>query len=123
MAKGIYKIINIINNHFYVGSAVDLKRRKSRHFSELRNNRHNNKHLQAAWNKYGAAAFIFVVVEEVESSVNVLDIENTWLKTHVGKDYCYNIGVDAVSPMLGMSGTLSPTFGRKRTKVELIAQS
>ena len=123
MAKGIYKIINVVNNKFYVGSAVDLKRRKTRHFSELRTNKHNNKHLQAAWNKYGESAFIFVVVEEAEETVNILDLENVWLKAHVGQSYCYNIGVDAVAPMLGMSGILSPTFGRKRTKEELIAQS
>lgn len=123
MAKGIYKIINVVNNKFYVGSAVDLKRRKTRHFSELRTGKHNNKHLQAAWNKYGESSFIFVVVEEVSESINILDVENIWLKEHVGKEYCYNIGVDAVAPMLGMSGILSPTFGRKRTQEELLAQS
>ena len=42
MARGIYKIINVINNKFYVGSAVDLKRRRTRHFSELRTGKHNN---------------------------------------------------------------------------------
>ena len=123
MTKGIYKIINVVNNKFYVGSAVDLKRRKTRHFSELRTGKHNNKHLQAAWDKYGESSFIFVVVEEVSESINILDVENIWLKEHVGKEYCYNIGVDAVAPMLGMSGILSPTFGRKRTQEELLAQS
>jgi group I intron endonuclease len=123
MTKGIYKIINVVNNKFYVGSAVDLKRRKTRHFSELRTGKHNNKHLQAAWNKYGESSFIFVVVEEVSDPINILDVENIWLKEHVGKEYCYNIGVDAVAPMLGMSGILSPTFGRKRTQEELLAQN
>jgi group I intron endonuclease len=123
MARGIYKIINITNNKFYVGSAVDLKRRKTRHFSELRNRKHNNKHLQAAWDKYGEKSFIFVVVEELEADADVLAVENVWLKEHVGKEYCYNIGVDATAPSLGMSGELSPTFGRKRTAEELAAQS
>jgi group I intron endonuclease len=123
MARGIYKIINITNNKFYVGSAVDLKRRKTRHFSELRKRKHNNKHLQAAWDKYGEKSFIFVVVEELEADADVLAAENVWLKEHVGKEYCYNIGVDATAPSLGMSGELSPTFGRKRTAEELAAQS
>lgn len=122
MASGIYKIINAVNNKFYVGSAVDLKRRKSRHFSELRNNKHNNKHLQAAWNKYGEQAFVFVVVEETDKT-NLLEAENKWLYEHVGKDYCYNIGTDATAPSLGMKGELSPTWGRKRTTSELAAQS
>jgi group I intron endonuclease len=123
MAQGIYKIINITNNKFYVGSAVDLKRRKSRHFSELRNNKHNNAKLQNAWNKYGESSFIFVVVEELEKTADLLTVENVWLKEHVGKEYCYNLGVDATAPSLGMCGELSPTFGRKRTPEELAAQS
>jgi group I intron endonuclease len=72
MARGIYKIINAINNKFYVGSAVDLKRRKTRHFSELRNGRHNNRHLQAAWGKYGEQAFVFVVIEELPADADLL---------------------------------------------------
>lgn len=115
MARGIYKIINIINNKFYVGSAVDLKRRKTRHFSELRTNKHNNSKLQNAWNKYGEQAFVFVVVEELDKEADLLAAENVWLKEHVGKEYCYNIGVDATAPMTGMSGELSPTWGYKHT--------
>jgi group I intron endonuclease len=121
MARGIYKIINVVNNKFYVGSAVDLKRRKARHFSELRTGRHNNRHLQAAWVKYGEQAFVFVVVEEVSPDADLLAAENVWLKEHVGKDYCYNIGVDATAPHLGMSGELSPTWGYKHTP-EALAQ-
>ena len=123
MARGIYKIINIVNNKFYVGSAVDLKRRKSRHFSELRHGRHNNRYLQSAWAKYGEQSFVFVVVEELDADADLLAAENVWLKEHVGKDYCYNIGVDAVAPTLGWSGEKSPTWGRKRTPKELAAQS
>lgn len=116
MARGIYKIINIINNKFYVGSAVDLKRRKTRHFSELRTGKHNNRHLQAAWVKYGEQAFVFVVVEELHAAADLLAAENVWLKDHVGKEYCYNIGVDATAPMLGVSGEASPTWGYKHSQ-------
>jgi group I intron endonuclease len=116
MARGIYKIINVINNKFYVGSAVDLKRRKTRHFSELRTGKHNNRHLQAAWVKYGEQSFVFVVVEELPDDVDLLAAENVWLKEHVGKDYCYNLGVDATAPMTGFGGELSPTWGYKHTE-------
>ncbi len=115
MARGIYKIINVLNNKFYVGSAVDLKRRKTRHFSELRTGKHNNRHLQAAWAKYGEQAFVFVVVEELTDSDDLLAAENVWLKAHVGDANCYNIGVDATAPMLGMAGELSPTWGYKHS--------
>ena len=115
MGMGIYKIINVINNKFYIGSAVNFSRRKARHFSELRHNKHNNSKLQNAWNKYGEQAFVFVTVEEVFDKKLLLEVENRWLKEHVGKDYCYNIGVDATAPMLGMSGEASPTWGYKHT--------
>lgn len=115
MARGIYKIINVVNNKFYVGSAVDFKRRKTRHFSELRTGKHNNRYLQNAWDKYGEQAFVFVVVEELQLDADLLAAENVWLKEHVGREYCYNLGVDATAPMLGMSGELSPTWGYKHT--------
>jgi group I intron endonuclease len=115
MGMGIYKIINVVNNKFYVGSAVNFSRRKARHFSELRHNKHNNRWLQASWNKHGEAAFVFAIVEEVQDKELLLEVENRWLKEHVGKEYCYNIGVDATAPMLGMSGEASPTWGYKHT--------
>ena len=115
MARGIYKIINTVNNKFYVGSAVKLSRRRTRHFSELRTNRHNNGKLQAAWNKYGEGAFIFVVVQELPDDADLLAAEDVWLREHVGKEYCYNIGATATAPHLGMSGPLSPSWGRKHT--------
>lgn len=120
MTRGIYKIINVVNNKFYVGSAVDLKRRKARHFSELRNGKHNNRYLQAAWVKYGEQSFVFVVVEELSDDADLLAAENVWLKEHVGKDYCYNLGVDATAPMLGVGGEASPTWGYKHTPKALM---
>lgn len=116
MARGVYKIINTINGKFYVGSAVKLSRRRARHFSELRHNAHNNGKLQAAWNKYGEAAFIFVIVETLADDADTLAAEDVWLKEHVGKDYCYNIGLTATAPHLGAKGTLSPTWGYKHTE-------
>jgi group I intron endonuclease len=115
MARGIYKIINIINNKFYVGSAVNFSRRRTRHFSELKTQKHNNQKLQAAWNKYGPDAFIFVVVEELPEHADLLAAEDVWLKEHVGHDYCYNIGTTATAPSLGLVGPLSPSWGRKHT--------
>lgn len=115
MACGIYKIINVVSNKFYVGSAVNLHRRKTRHFSELRSGKHSNKYLQAAWNLHGEKAFIFIVVEELKEVDDLLKAENKWLREHVGKDYCYNLGVDATAPTLGWSGEKSPTWGYKHT--------
>jgi len=59
MKSGIYKIINNINNDFYIGSAKDLDKRKVNHFNNLKANRHINTHLQNAVNKYGIENFKF----------------------------------------------------------------
>ncbi len=59
---GVYQIQNIINNHIYVGSTIDLYRRNIRHFSELKLGHHYNTHLQRAYNKYGKDNFEFEVL-------------------------------------------------------------
>jgi group I intron endonuclease len=118
MARGIYKIINIINNKFYVGSAVNFTERKRKHWWMLRRGTHANKHLQAAWEKYGEQAFTFVIVEELPLEADVLAAENVWLKEHVGKDYCYNLATDATAPQLGMSGKKNPMWGKTFSHTE-----
>ena len=112
MARGIYKIINVINNKFYVGSAEDFTRRKRVHWWMLRRGNHANKHLQAAWLKYGEQAFMFVIVEELTIDTDVLVAENIWLKEHVGKEYCYNIATDATAPTTGWVGEKNPMWGK-----------
>ena len=60
---GIYLITNNINNKGYIGQSTDLKNREYSHLSYLRRNKHNNKHLQYSWNKYGEENFEFIIVE------------------------------------------------------------
>jgi group I intron endonuclease len=112
MTRCIYKIINVINNKFYVGSAVDFEKRKARHLWRLRRGDHANKHLQAAWQKYGEKAFVFAVVQTVAKHEDILAVENTWLFEHVGKDYCYNIATDATAPQTGMFGEKNAMWGK-----------
>ena len=61
---GIYMIKNNQNGKIYIGQAIDIYHRWSTHKTELNANRHINRHLQGAWNKYGKDTFIFSVVEE-----------------------------------------------------------
>lgn len=64
MNSGIYQIRNLVNNKIYIGSAVDLKHRKSTHFSNLRWDKNlPNPHVQSAYNKYGKDQFVFEVLE------------------------------------------------------------
>lgn len=62
MESGVYKIINIINNKFYIGSSFELTKRKRQHFSDLKFNRHTNTYLQNSFNKYGEENFKFEVL-------------------------------------------------------------
>lgn len=62
---GVYKITNLKDEKVYIGSAKTFKTRAAGHSSSLKNNKHQNKHLQASWNKHGADAFLFEVIEVV----------------------------------------------------------
>lgn len=59
MKSGIYEIVNTTNGKRYVGSSVDLAKRRAYHRQTLRKQTHCNPYLQNAWNKYGEGAFKF----------------------------------------------------------------
>ena len=65
MAKaGVYKIECSGNGKFYIGSSrVSLSERMLNHKIRLRKGTHDNKKMQAAWNKYGEDSFLFSEVE------------------------------------------------------------
>ena len=60
----VYKILNIINGLFYIGSTSDFHIRKTEHLGELRTNSHCNKALQCDFNRYGERAFIFSIIQD-----------------------------------------------------------
>lgn len=112
----IYKIINTINNKFYVGSTSNTKVRFREHRRKLRSGKHHCKHLQAAWNKYGEHTFVFVVVEEVTAQDGLFAAEDKWLKEHHGTELCYNAGKTAAAPWRGVEKHKQPSFGRPKTE-------
>ena len=63
VSSGIYEIVNTVNGHRYVGSAVNITQRWFRHKSDLNKNKHHSRHLQRSWNKYGSESFEFRVLE------------------------------------------------------------
>lgn len=64
MKSGIYSISNTINGKLYVGSTNNISVRWNKHRALLRHNKHQNTHLQSAWNKYGEESFEFSIIEE-----------------------------------------------------------
>ena len=88
---GIYGILNTINNKIYIGkTGMNFGDRWDSHKSLLRNGKHDNPYLQRAWDKYGANAFEFIIIEEC--SVDDLDDkEKYWIKYYKDKKLSYNI--------------------------------
>ena len=87
-----------MNGEFYIGSAMNLKARWRIHLSTLHHKKHGNRHLQAAFAKYGEEVFEFSVLEYVKDISQLISREQHYLDTLHPK---YNIAQIAGSPMLG----------------------
>ena len=104
MTSGIYRIENKQDEMEYIGSAVNIEKRWRKHRFLLRGNRHDNIHLQRAWNKYGEDSFVFTVLEEVNTD-ELLIVEQKHLDALFIQGNCYNIALNAVASMLGCTHT------------------
>lgn len=113
-APVIYKIRNVVNGKFYVGSTMDTRERFRTHRKRLRTGKHHSKHLQAAWTKYGEDCFVFEVVESVLAPEWLQAAEDVWLAENVGKEHCYNTSRYSDSPMRGIATVDHPCYGRKK---------
>lgn len=87
----IYKIINLTNAKFYVGSTINWRARVRTHRRKLNAGKHHCIPLQNAWNKYGEDAFVFKIVAEVEDQANLQMEEQRHLDDHHGTAACYNM--------------------------------
>lgn len=61
--SGIYEILNLVNGKRYIGSAIDFGRRWKEHLRQLKAGKHHSRHLQRSWDKHGADAFEFRVLD------------------------------------------------------------
>jgi group I intron endonuclease len=91
--NGIYRITNKENGRVYYGSCKSFKRRFLGHRNSLEAGKHQNRFLQADFNKCGAESFLFEVVEIVDGDRHVrLDIEQNYLdKFYDDGKNCYNL--------------------------------
>lgn len=89
---GIYKIQNKKNQKVYIGKSINIEKRWKTHQIFLNNNKHQNQHLQNAWNKYGADNFEFSVLYECsEDQLN--EAEKKYISQYNSMDveYGYNL--------------------------------
>ena len=89
--SGVYQIRNLINNKVYVGSAVDINRRKREHYTQLSKGKHCNQKLQNAYNKYGVENFSFEIVESVKDLQQLISQEQYYIDKFNAVNEGYNI--------------------------------
>ena len=58
----IYKIENLINHKKYIGLTNNIVRRKSRHFTDLKYNHHDNSFLQKEYNIFGKDTYMILLI-------------------------------------------------------------
>ena len=87
MTSGIYRI-DLGNDWFYIGSAVDLKKRESEHRRRLKRKNHGNQIMQNVWNKN--TIFEFTILERCTKD-ELLKCEQRYLDKHFDEPKNVNI--------------------------------
>jgi group I intron endonuclease len=97
MTCGVYKILNMVDNKVYVGSAVNIERRWNFHKYTLRQGLHSTK-FQRAWNKHGEINFQFEILEQCTNN-ELIEKEQYWIDLLNSVKKGYNILEKAYSPV------------------------
>jgi len=102
MKGGIYAISMIgRSDRYYIGSAVNFRKRWAVHRHHLREGTHHCTPLQNAWRKYGPKAFEFAMLEMVSDKQSLLSREQVWL--------------DSFHPYYNVAPVAGSSLGRKHS--------
>jgi group I intron endonuclease len=87
---GVYNIIHTSKpNLAYIGSSVDLERRKRVHISSLNKGSHHSRLLQRVVNKYGLKNLVFSIIEFCKTN-QLMSVEQKYLDS-LNPEYNTNI--------------------------------
>jgi hypothetical protein len=113
---GIYKLT--CNEHSYIGSSINIYYRLKRHISDLLKNKHANKYMQNAFNKYGKDGFMFEVIEECSKAV-LIKTEAYYIESmSPDLNFIQNpvAMIHSNETLLRISATLKEAYASKRIK-------
>ena len=98
---GIYMIRNKINDKVYIGQSIHIQNRLDGHKRELRKGRHDSRHLQFAWDKYGEENFEFLSICECKKE-KLNEMEQYYIlcfESYLG-DFGYNTSLGGQSSLM-----------------------
>jgi group I intron endonuclease len=75
----VYKISFTNYNKIYVGSSCRWPYRRREHLYDLKKNKHHNRYLQRAYNKYGLSNINIDVLEFCNSEIDLREREQYWI--------------------------------------------
>ena len=75
----VYAIRNLVTGQVYIGQTVNWYYRKAHHRSNLKTRIHQNPHLQASFDLYGAGAFKYEVLETISDVAFLEAYEQSYL--------------------------------------------
>lgn len=100
--SGIYRISNVLDNKFYIGSAINIEKRWKDHIYRLNHGLHENGYLQRAWTKFGQHNFSFSIVKLVDNKEKLIKEEQSIL--------------DKLKPEYNLCIKANSQFGLKRSE-------
>jgi len=87
---GVYRIVCLINNNYYWGSAIAFSHRKNDHLRKLRNQKHCSPNMQSDFDLYGPEGFAFEIVRRCHPKERRA-IEARYVKESLSDPKCYNV--------------------------------